>query len=224
MMSTLTSRAFPLAEDGLEYLLGAVCVAAGAPTFLDWWSHNPNQERRSFQAFITWLYARWKANPTMRVYHYSSYETAAMRRLMGKHATHEKEVDELLRNQVFVDLYTVVRQGVTIGTPGYSLKDIECLYLESRKGQVTTAGGSVVAYHAWMESGESEKWQESPLFRRFEITTEWIANRHGSWRNGFGNSSGWAELITFPPSSQVRRQWKVMAAPPRFLLRPCDSR
>ena len=50
----------------------------------------------------------------MHIYHYASYEVSAMRRLMGKHATREREVDDLLRNQVFVDLYTVVRQGVII--------------------------------------------------------------------------------------------------------------
>jgi predicted RecB family nuclease len=116
---------FPLVEDGLEYLLGAVCFDDGE--FHDWWAHDQKQERRSFQQFIDWLHARWQADPSMHVYHYAPYETTALRRLMGKHATREREVDDLLRNQVFVDLYTVERQGLIVGTPGYSLKDIECI-------------------------------------------------------------------------------------------------
>ena len=34
-----------------------------------------------------------------------------MKRLMGEHGTREPEVDELLRGEVFVDLYAVVRQA-----------------------------------------------------------------------------------------------------------------
>ena len=156
---------FPLVTDGLEYLLGAVCFEKGNLKFLDWWAHDQQQERQAFEEFIDWVYARWKADPSMHIYHYASYEVSAMRRLMGKHATREREVDDLLRNQVFVDLYTVVRQGLIIGTTGYSLKDIECLYMEKRGGEITTAGGSVVAYNSWIESGQSQDWQKSPLLK-----------------------------------------------------------
>ena len=74
--------------------------------------------------------------------------------------------------QVFVDLYTVVRQGLIVGTPSYSLKDIERLYLEPREGEVTTAGGSVVAYHNWLESGESQDWRDSTILREIRDYNE----------------------------------------------------
>ena len=163
----------------LEYLFGAVCCEEDNCHFHDWWAHDQEQERVAFAQFIDWVHARWKHYPAMHIYHYASYEVAAMRRLMGKHATREREVDELLRNQVFVDLLTVVRQELVIGTTGYSLKDIECLYMEAREGGVTTAGGSVVAYHAWMESEESEDWRASPLltdirdYNRVDCESTW---------------------------------------------------
>ena len=47
----------------------------------------------------------------MHVYHYAPYETTAMKRLAGRYATRESQVDQLLRGSVFVDLYRVVRQG-----------------------------------------------------------------------------------------------------------------
>lgn len=163
---------FPLVDGGLEYLLGAVVVRDGEPEFHDWWAHDHAQERQSFENFIDWLHARWRQDPTLHVYHYAPYETTAMRRLMGKHGTREREVDDLLRNQVFVDLYTVVRQGLIIGTPSYSLKDIESLYLPVRDGAVKTAGGSVIAYHNWMESGQSGDWRESSLLKEIRDYNE----------------------------------------------------
>lgn len=35
--------------------------------------------------------------------------------LMGRFGTREMEVDNLLRNEVFVDLYRVVQQGLRVG-------------------------------------------------------------------------------------------------------------
>ena len=47
--------------------------------------------------------------PDMHIYHYAPYEPGALKRLMGRHATREEEVDDLLRGPVFVDLYGGVR-------------------------------------------------------------------------------------------------------------------
>src|SRR5690606_27320422 len=80
-----------------------------------------------------------------------------------KYATREYEIDQFLRNEVLVDLFTVVRQGMVIGTPSYSLKDIEHLYMPAREGDVLSAGASVVEYQRWIDSGESDEWQQSPL-------------------------------------------------------------
>ena len=41
---------------------------------------------------------------------------------MQRHGTREEEVDDLLRRQMFVDLYQVVRQTMRISHDGYSLK------------------------------------------------------------------------------------------------------
>lgn len=154
---------FPLVENGLEYLFGAIAIENSKPCFHDWWAHDTVQEKAAFEEFIDWAHARWKQNPSMHIYHYAAYEPAAMKRLMGQYATRENEVDDLLRNQVFVDLYTVVRQGLIVGTDGYSLKNIEHLYMTPRAGEVKTAGGSVVAYHKWIISGESQAWQSSTI-------------------------------------------------------------
>jgi predicted RecB family nuclease len=156
---------FPLAQGGLEYLFGAVILQKGKPEFHDWWAHDAIEERKAFEQFVDWVYARWKADPTLHIYHYAAYESSALRRLMGKFASREREVDDLLRNGVLVDLYTVVRQGVLIGTPGYSLKDIECLFMAPREGAVISASGSVVAYQRWLDSGQTKDWKQAPILK-----------------------------------------------------------
>ena len=170
---------FPFAEGGLEYLFGATVLDSGNPDFHDWWAHDPAEEKRALEGFVDWAHARWREDPAMHIYHYAGYEKSALRRLMGKYATREDEVDDLLRHEVLVDLYTVVRQGLLIGTPSYSLKDVERAYAEPRSGEVTTAAGSVIEYQRWIDSGEPRDWRASPIlsairdYNRVDCDSTW---------------------------------------------------
>lgn len=211
----LDLEGFPYAEGGLEYLFGAVVVENGEAVFHDWWAHDEIEEKRALEAFVDWLHARWRRDPSMHVYHYAGYETGALRRLMGKYATREAEVDDLLRHEVFVDLLTVVRQGVAIGTPSYSLKDIERLYLPPRAGGVTTAAGSVVAYQRWIDSGEPRDWRQSPILREIRDYNE--ADCRSTWR-----LAGWlrdlqasAGIAYIAPAAAEARQQKKEEVPAR---------
>src|SRR5579862_6849964 len=47
---------------------------------------------------------------------------------MGRYATRADELDGLLRGEVFVDLYSVVRRGLQAGVESYSIKKLEPLY------------------------------------------------------------------------------------------------
>ena len=156
---------FPYAEGGLEYLFGAVTRNGLDLEFHDWWAHDAAEEKAAFEGFIDWVMARWRQDPTLHVYHYASYEVSAAQRLMGKYATRESEVDDLLRHGVFVDLYAVVRQGFVIGTRSYSLKAVERLFRPSREGDVVSASGSVIEYQRWMDLGESRRWEESAVLK-----------------------------------------------------------
>ncbi|QEG17302.1 ATP-dependent RecD-like DNA helicase [Gimesia maris] len=163
---------YSLVDGGLEYLLGAVTLADGQPVFHDWWAHNEREERRSFEAFIDWVYQRWQADPAMHVYHYAPYEQSALKRLMSRYATREEEVDQLLRQGVLVDLYQVVRKGLLLGARNYSLKTVEKLYKEKRAGDVQDAVGSIVFYANWLERGESPDWRQSPLLKQIRDYNE----------------------------------------------------
>ncbi|MEZ4378853.1 MAG: TM0106 family RecB-like putative nuclease [Gemmatimonadales bacterium] len=155
---------FPYAPGGLEYLHGATTVEPdGSLAFHDWWAHDEPAEKRAFEQFIDWAWARWQEDPAMHIYHYAAYERTALSRLSTKYGTREWEVDQFLRHDVLVDLLTVVRQGFVIGTPSYSLKDIEHLYMPPRDAEVSSAGASVVEYQKWIDSGEPGDWQHSAI-------------------------------------------------------------
>ena len=74
-----------------------------------------------------------------------------MKRLAGRYATRESEVDQLLRGQVFVDLYRVVRQGIRASVESYSIKRLEPLYGFKREIDLRDAGESIVEFEHWLE-------------------------------------------------------------------------
>jgi predicted RecB family nuclease len=157
---------FPLVEGGLEYLWGAAYFDdSGSRSFRDFWAHDHSQEKQAFVDFVDWVFDRWQKNPSMHIYHYAAYEVTALRRLMGLHGVREHEVDTLLRNQVFVDLYNVVRHGVLVGEPGYSIKNVEHIYRAKRDTIVATGGESVAVYEEWRVHPDGETWEESAVLR-----------------------------------------------------------
>ena len=53
----------------------------------------------------------WKADPGMHVYHFNHYEPTAFKKLASRYVTRVEALNELLRNERFVDLYPIVRAG-----------------------------------------------------------------------------------------------------------------
>lgn len=158
---------YPLAPGGLEYLFG-VCLwnsQTQSYKFKDWWAHDREEEKSGFEGFIDWVVAQWRSHPGMHIYHYADYEVSAVRRLSTRHDTRQDVVDELLRNEVFVDLYRIVRQGVRIGEDSYSIKSVERLYRPKRDAQVATAADSIVQYSRWIESKQARDWNKSPILK-----------------------------------------------------------
>lgn len=131
--------------------------------YLDFWAHNKEQEKESFKSFIEWVYQRWQQDTSMHIYHYASYEITACRKLMSRYGVCEYEVDQLLRNEVFVDLYKIVKGALLIGEPRYSIKNVEHLYRTKRETEVGSGGDSVVVYEHWRENPDGETWQTSKI-------------------------------------------------------------
>jgi uncharacterized protein len=79
-----------------------------------------------------------------------------MKKLMSLHGVKEVQVDQLLRESRFVDLYQVVREGIRVSEPRYSIKNIETFYMEKREGDVTNAGASIVYYEKWRQTRDED--------------------------------------------------------------------
>jgi predicted RecB family nuclease len=158
---------YPLVDGGLEYLWGVCHRVPGNDQLLfkDWWAHDRAEEKLAFEGFVDWCMDRWRAHPRMHICHYAAYEVSAIRRLSTRHDTRQEEVDAMLRAEVFVDLYQIVRRGLRIGEDSYSIKKVEHLYRPGRSTEVATAVDSIVQYARWMESDQDRDWEGSDILR-----------------------------------------------------------
>jgi predicted RecB family nuclease len=137
-------------EWGLEYLWG---VLTTTDEFHPFWAHDRASERQALVDFLAMVRKRLKRYPGMHVYHYAAYEKSTLLRLAGRYGVGEKDVDDMLRNGTLVDLYPLVRKSIRVGTPNYSIKSLEPLYMgnELRDGEVTTATASITEYARYCE-------------------------------------------------------------------------
>src|SRR5205814_1589270 len=150
-------------EGGLEYLFGwaaadppppgMLALEVGPPAYHARWAPDRGGERRGFEALIDTIMDRWARDPQMHVYHYSAYEPTALKRLMGRYATREAEVDRLLRGERFVDLHAVVRHALRASVEEYSIKALEPLYEFRRVQPLDGAGGALRAVQRALELG-----------------------------------------------------------------------
>ena len=143
----------PLHPRGLEYLFGVHYMPESEKPFKQFWAHTHEEEESAYRHFMEFIAEHLEKHPQAYIYHYGHYETTALKRLGGRYAACEAQLDELLRAQKFVDLYQVVRECIRTSEPSYSIKNLETFYMSGRNNGVTTAQDSVVIYNEWLESG-----------------------------------------------------------------------
>lgn len=146
----------PFVDDGgLEYLFGYVTLETGGTReYHGVWALSREQERAAFEQFVDFVMARWKEFPDLHIYHYAPYEPSALKRLMGRYATREEELDRMLRALLFVDLYHVVRQGIRASVERYSIKELESLFGFVRGTPLEDASGALATLQALLETGD----------------------------------------------------------------------
>ena len=143
----------PVSGEKLEYLFGACYRDEQRQLqFADWWAHSPDEEKQAFDGFVQWVQRRRERHPDLHVYHYASYEKTALGKLASRHQIHQAEIDQWLRDELLVDLYPIVRNGLLIGAPSYSIKKVERLYGPPRAEEVENAADSVVQYAEWKKN------------------------------------------------------------------------
>jgi predicted RecB family nuclease len=182
----------PLFEPGrgLEYLFG--CWMPGdRPEFRAFWGRNRSDEKRAFEAFVDFVTERRRRYPTMHVYHYAYYEKSALRRLAQQHCTRETEVDDLLRGQVLVDLFPVLRRALAISEESYGLKNVERFYELERETVVKKGDESIVMFENWLLTGDQGILDDIERYNRDDcrstcLLREWLLERRAEAIEQFG--------------------------------------
>ncbi|MCY4617836.1 MAG: TM0106 family RecB-like putative nuclease [Chloroflexi bacterium] len=142
---------------GLEYLVGYIANdSSGEREFTALWGFDYAAEKRNFEQFVDFVMERWEHHPGLHIYHFAHYEPAAMKRLMGRHATREAEVDRMLRAGLFIDLYRVVKRGLRVGAESYSIKELERFFGYQRQLSLDRADEAMYAITGPLELGAPE--------------------------------------------------------------------
>jgi len=121
---------------GREYLFGFVHEnEEGEVAYDSRWALTAEDERQAFEWFVDAVMTRWNREPGMHIYHFTPYEPSALKRLMGRYATREDEIDRMLRAELFIDLHTVLKRSIRAGVEQYSLKALEIFHRFARSKQ-----------------------------------------------------------------------------------------
>lgn len=150
----------PLIEPaGLEYLFGWVFQNE----YYKIWVQNAEEEKAALEQFIDFVFEKRKEFPDLHIYHFASYETSALKRMMGKYATREQEIDILLRINAFVDLHRVLKQSIIAGVERYSLKDLEPYHGFTREMELRALSKIKAHYEFLLESDRFEEITEEMI-------------------------------------------------------------
>jgi predicted RecB family nuclease len=138
---------------GLDYLWGLITLEGGAETFTAFWAHDRNQEKQALIDFLEFVQQRRQRHPGLHIYHYADYERAHLQALTARYGVGESILDELLTEDVFVDLYPIVRRSIRISEGSYSIKRLEPLYMgaDVRTGDLTKGDESIQFYVDYTE-------------------------------------------------------------------------
>ncbi|MGN7969399.1 TM0106 family RecB-like putative nuclease [Microbacterium sp. 22296] len=130
---------------GIDYLFGWVDTRE---TYGALWAHTFDEERAALERFLDMVALRRTQHPDMHIYHYAPYEPTHLLTMAARYGVREADVDRLLRDGVFVDLYPVVRRALRVGSRSYSIKKLEPLYMgdEVRTSDVQRGDDSIVKY------------------------------------------------------------------------------
>jgi uncharacterized protein len=186
----------PFWEPGrsLEYLHG-ISDTSGAFTGL--WAHDREAERQVLVQVIDLFHERLREYTGMHVYHYAAYETSALKRLAAQHGTREEELDALLRREVFVDLFKVVRQSLRISYSSYSIKNVREFFM---RAEAELAGGedSIVVYEQWVAERDQalldqiERYNEEDVLSNLRLR-DWLLERKAEAEGRFAVAIPWRE-------------------------------
>ncbi|MEV7618758.1 TM0106 family RecB-like putative nuclease [Microbacterium sp. NPDC089321] len=193
---------------GIDYLFGWI---DNAEQYSALWAHTFADEKQALLDFLAFVKLRRQAHPDMHIYHYAPYETSHLSAMAARHGVGEADVDRLLREGVFVDLYPIVLRSVRIGSRSYSIKKLEPLYMgaEVRTSDVQKGDDSIVQYVQARElqaSGHDAEGQsildDLADYNRYDCVS---TRRLRDWLIGLAREAG---VVPAPPDDPETRAYE----------------
>ncbi|MEX0673676.1 MAG: AAA domain-containing protein, partial [Gaiellaceae bacterium] len=120
---------------------------------------------------------------------------------------------------VLVDLFAVVRQGLRISHPRYSLKNVEQFYME-REAELRAGDDSILLYERWREERDDailrsiEEYNEEDCLSTY-LLRQWLLERKAEAEAEWGTAIEWRE----PPEAREPVEEEVEKKEERERLR-----
>lgn len=157
-------------KDGWTYLFMAVYddPRTGKTERKAFWAYSKDEEKKTFEAYIDWLYARFKNDPQMHAYHFTAAEPTVIRRLSEKYGTRIREVRQMFRASAFVDTFGIMKQSMRIGSYSYGMKKVEPIFMGPRVAPVQSATDSILWFQKWVDHPDGKTVQDSATLKANE--------------------------------------------------------
>ena len=132
------------------------------------WAHSLAEQQTMMSGLVDFFSRRRSQYPGMHVYHYNHTERSTIERLM-RDAPDENLFASLVDSGLFVDLFTIAKNAVRVGTESYGLKHLEHLVDFERTGGIEQGAGAVVEYEQWMASGDDRLLEDIAAYNRDDV-------------------------------------------------------
>ncbi len=190
-------------QGGLDYLWGI----ADAHGYRAFWAHDRAQEQLALQQTIDLIHERLRDDPQLHVYHYASYEPATLKRLTSRYGTREDELDDLLRREIFVDLYAVVRQSLRHSHRRYSLKNVETFFMQ-REAELQAGGDSILMYEEWLDSRDDSLLRAIEAYNAEDCEStrrlrDWLLELRAEAEAQYVTTIAWPEAKELKPLPEI---------------------
>lgn len=218
----------PKIRDGLEYLHGfSFVLPSGKLEYACFWARSKAEEAECYDKLLTFLVTHTTKYPNAKIYHYSAYETSALKRLSSQYPTRTEELDNLLRDKKFVDLYQIVKQSVRVSEPRYSIKNLERFYSEKRDLDVKDGGASVVWFEQYLETGDESKLKQIEEYNKKDCDSTyelfmWLHQLKKESTKLF--SVNWKEIAQARAAHEEEKKNKKKEKDPAVQLETADER
>jgi predicted RecB family nuclease len=177
-------------EHDLMFLAGLYYRDASGEWIYDArWAHTLGEQAEMIKGLVEFFAQRQRLSPHAHVYHYNHTERSTIERLT-REVDDENLFASLVGDGLFVDLFTVAKNAVRVGTESYGLKHLEHLVSFVRSTGIEGGAGAVVSYEEWLGSRDPQLLDDIARYNRDDVVAtkavrDWLVEQRPeglAWR------------------------------------------